>query len=79
MKGCPPEPGNLAETYWLGRLDPSKARRFAEHSANCAECARELERARGFIQAIRAALAATPPSLIYKCPPVVFDTSKWGR
>jgi hypothetical protein len=79
MKNCPPEPGALAETYWLGRLEPSKARRFAEHSANCAECARESERARDFIQAIRAALADTPPSLIYKCPPVVFDSTRRGR
>jgi hypothetical protein len=79
MKCCPPEPGVVAETYWLGRLEPAKARQFARHFANCAECARESERARDFIQAIRSALAELSPRMIYKCPPVVFNSTKRSR
>jgi hypothetical protein len=76
---CPPEPGEIAEAFWLGRLGPKKARQFARHSAGCPECAAESDRAREFITAIRAALAEDPPKLIYKCPPIVFDTGRKSK
>ena len=69
---CAKRAFETAEAYWLGRLDPEKAKQFTGHCEVCHACAAESQRALEFIRAIRAALARNPPSLIYRCPPVIF-------
>jgi hypothetical protein len=69
---CPPDRESVAEALVMAKLDPRRARLFAKHCKVCTRCAQELLAAREFVTAIRAALRHSPPSFIYKCPPVVF-------
>ncbi len=71
---CPLDPETVAEALVMGKLDPHRARRFARHCEICPSCEQEFHLAREFVTAIRAALQLNPPSLIYKCPPVVLSS-----
>lgn len=75
MTPCPPDCKALAEACWLGNLQPHEARQFARHCATCPDCALEARRARESIMLIRAALGEKPHFLIYRCPPVIFDSA----
>ena len=69
----PPNIEQLAEDFWMRRLDRPAAQAFRAHCASCPVCGREADRQCDIILAIRDALTENPPLLIHKCAPVVFD------
>jgi anti-sigma factor RsiW len=52
---CPPDIGELAENYHLGRLSPEQIAALEEHYLSCPRCTEELERVEAYVKAMRAA------------------------
>jgi predicted naringenin-chalcone synthase len=52
---CPVDIGETAEAYIMKRLSTADALRFAIHCLTCHECAAAVERAEGFVRAVKVA------------------------
>jgi anti-sigma factor RsiW len=52
---CPPDIGELAESYYRGMFSPQEAAALEEHYLGCDRCTAELERAEAYIVAMRSA------------------------
>ena len=57
---CPPDIGETAEKYQLGRLSPEQASALEEHFLGCPRCSAEIESAADYIAAMRAAARRLP-------------------
>ena len=62
-KGCPDDPGDIADNYVMGHLSLKDAEAFAIHCRECARCNEQLRLARRFADAVRnAAVPRRKPS-----------------
>ena len=52
---CPIDIGETAEAYIMKRLSTADALRFAIHCLTCQECTAAVERAEGFVRAVKVA------------------------
>lgn len=59
----------------MGRLTPHAAVNFQRHWSCCPTCARVAKEQREFLSAIRAALRELEQTWMYRCPPLVFQSS----